>query len=61
MSNINDILTHTFDQNPAGIQRAFNQELGSRLLDAIEAKKAEIGANLLNTPMQDNNDGEIED
>lgn len=41
-----DIIRAVFDKNPSNIQKSFNVAVGRKVLDAIEAKKAEVGTNL---------------
>jgi len=45
--NNRTLIKQTIQQKPAQVQNTFNQLMGRKLSDAIEAKRAEIGVNLI--------------
>ena len=46
-----NIIQYADEKNPAKLQQAFAGAIGQKILSGIEAKKAEIGANLINRPV----------
>lgn len=47
MDNSKNIVLQSLNKNPAGVEKAFNSAIGTAIINSIEAKKAEVGANML--------------
>ena len=57
---IQDILDATVDGEPTRVQTAFDQLIGQRIMDALEAKKREVAANMFST-QEDETEQEAQD
>lgn len=58
--NIADLLIHTLDQKPVDFQHTFDSLIQDRLHDAVQDKKIEIAKNLFNTPIQDDDQEDLD-
>ena len=50
--NNKDIMRFSLTKNPSKTQQAFNSAVGIKILNSIEAKKAEVGVNLIRKPLE---------
>lgn len=57
---IQDIIDATVDGEPTRVQAAFDQAIGQRIMDALEARKREVAANMFSSET-DETDQEAQD
>ena len=50
--NNKEIIRAAMEKNPSKTQNAFNSAVGIKIFNSIEAKKAEVGVNLIRKPLE---------